>query len=190
MSEIPRPFDARASTSYLNSYMNYRNEARELIHYENPVIIKPPPLVGTPYYIGLSLIHEKVDTLVYLELSLADGSIVYFDQLRGGSASTMMQLRYWENSGQDIVVITGSIHNSSFEKSNPNLQTIYNYSGVIAPIEDAICVALAEKTGKRVRREVASGRDKLNRFINNYLNRGYILDSTSSKNVINMHKDF
>ena len=82
-----------------------------------------------------------------------------------------------KKSGDDRIRIIGEIHNDTSRSNRLQQQPVRNFSGLVAPYEDAYAQAVANTSGLIVVRFVSTNLGVHSTLVQNYLARNYIVET-------------
>lgn len=138
------------------------------------VMVHPDVLRDTPYGIRWSKETSSDGSHQVINFALSGGWDATAGTLDYGRASGGLEY-YLNKRDQGRIVVTGNFLNNTRKGDSEAVQppVVRNFSGVIAPYEDALCQAIADNEGANVRREVHTKQPVERRFVQNYLDRGY-----------------
>lgn len=133
------------------------------------VWIKPAPLENTSYYLTLCERDGFDEGQRMVLIRLVDGE---GNNINGHpSGGTFF---YRPESVEIPVKVSGVIVNNTHRvKALVTKPPLRNLSGIMAPVEDAMCMYLAEALGKSVERTLHTSEPGNSRFVSNYRDRGY-----------------
>lgn len=165
--EYYHPLEPNVTEEYLRDYQSFIaplvNIVQTLPDRNTPVEIATPALETTPYKLIAYTKSGYGEIHLHLRVVNQDNS-----NINGGQAG--MNLFY--NAGNKTV--TGNAFNHTRPENRPIRQSpIRNVSGILAPLEDAFCQALADTRKETVTRDFITERPIFSRFVQNYLSRGY-----------------
>lgn len=198
MHESQTPIQPLVDDEYFFGYGKYTPTFESLLdHYKNVKVEKEanfsftlisPALSNSPYILNCKL-HISPGNHVRCELRIVNKDLSPINNEE--KAKTGMNLYY-----DDILkeVSTEVWNDSTKAASKPITQSpILNVSGILAPIDDGFCQAIANTwgpiTGMFDTEKPKSENDRA-RFISNYSKRGFTVKPTRLQNVLHMEKSF
>lgn len=166
-----RPFiEPAISENYLCSSSGFDFMLRRIVDSPNSSLkVKPNSLDPTPYFLRIaSRIQDNVtgDISVIMEIINDQGKLI-----NGRRCGAVFG---YNPRDRRLISVTGEFHNDSHRPSVLMDTPIRNVSGVIAPLEDALCQAIANKMKVTARRQVYTNQVTGSRFVRNYEARGYM----------------
>lgn len=172
MQDIPpgdiSPVEPHVNDIYINNPDSFFSKVSQLLVSKNKkwIVIDTPALDATRY--KLFAWFEKSDAKVVYQFRVRNP-----DKTMINGADVGYTLGFNPKTG----VVSGAIFNKSHQPDNMEKITqnpIRNLSGVMAPIEDALCQVLSNVHQITVIRDFSTNQPRLSRYVTNYLRRGYV----------------
>jgi hypothetical protein len=177
------------SEQYLNSGPDVLPLIENIFDQDGSITVKPKALENSDYYLTLKIEPNGNSPMVVIELSDAKGDPIIFTTKSDIDRTPGATLGFGEDPKGQLRV-AGSVGNFSDKGVNSPNPAIRNITGVIAPYEDAFCLALAKKSGKSVIRQVGTSHRMDSRMVQNYLKRGYVPEDPDSEKGGAIEKTF
>ena len=157
----------RITNDYLHSAEVFLSQLDGLLAGER-VSIKPAPLEETPYHLILYETTDRREGKNMIVVRLVNSKEEHVNGIPSGAIFS-----YRPGTSEALVEVSGIFINNTHRVREPTEPPVCNLSGIIAPVEDAICFHLAGVLGRPVRRKVNTSEPTSSKFVRNYRRRGY-----------------
>lgn len=191
-------FEPGITTDYLKSAENCLPSVEAVFANDTSIPIQPKPLENTSFALDMSLRKHPFIWFAFIRLTFSQADQRHI--IPGVFLNLKIAFQEKVLSDNDLMV-EGNIANGgdteeikalfdAFRKQH-KIPKLTNFSGLVAPYEDAVCFHLAQLfPSKQVVRVVSTQQPELSRLVNNYRNRGYSSIPREFEEDLILHKIF